>query len=182
MTVGVMKNLVIRTIFVLVTCAVVAGFVASSAPASGHADGEAVPIFGIKIPPGYRDWKLISVAHEEGNLNDLRALLGNDVAIKAYREGKLPFPDGTIIARLAWTYVPSEENNKVFGRSQSFVAGTPTNIQFMVKESKKYATTGGWGFAQFKDGKPADEALLKTCFPCHEPVQARDFVFTRYAP
>jgi hypothetical protein len=66
---------------------------------------------------------LISVAHEEGNLNDLRAILGNDVAINAYREGKLPFPDGTIIARLAWSYVSSEENNKVFGRSQSFVAG-----------------------------------------------------------
>ena len=91
------------------------------------------------------------MAHEEGNLNDLRALLGNDVAIKAYREGKLPFPDGTIIARLAWSYVPSEENNKVFGRSQSFVAGPATNVQFMVKDSKKYAATGGWGFAQFKD-------------------------------
>ena len=64
------------------------------------------------------------MAHEEGNLNNLRAILGNDVAIKAYREGKLPFPDGTIIARLAWSYIPSEENNKVFGRSQSFVAGS----------------------------------------------------------
>ena len=95
------------------------------------------------------------MAHEEGNLNDLRAVLGNDVAIKAYREGKLPFPDGTIIARLAWRHVPSEENNKVFGRPQSFVAGSPTNVQFMVKDSKKYASTGGWGFAQFKDGKPA---------------------------
>jgi len=152
------------------------------AHASGRSDGEADTVFGITIPPGYRDWKLISVAHEEGNLNDLRALLGNDVAIKAYREGKLPFPDGTIIARLAWSYVPSEENNKVFGRSQSFVAGPATNVQFMVKNSKKYAVTGGWGFAQFKDGKPADTALLKTCFPCHEPVKARDFVFTQYAP
>jgi hypothetical protein len=55
---------------------------------------------------GYRDWKLISVAHEEGNLNDLRAILGNNNAIKAYRTGKSPFPDGTIIARLAWDYVP----------------------------------------------------------------------------
>ncbi len=168
--------------FLLVAVATVAGVVVSSAPASGHADEEASPIFGIKIPPGYRDWKLISVAHEEGNLNDLRALLGNDLAIKAYREGKLPFRDGTIIARLAWSYVPSEENNKVFGRAQSFVAGAPTNVQFMVKDSRKYAATGGWGFAQFRDGKPADEALLRTCFPCHEPVKARDFVFTRYAP
>ena len=166
-------------LFAVVALAEVVVYVAH---ASGRSDGEADPVFGITIPPGYRDWKLISVAHEEGNLNDLRALLGNDVAIKAYREGKLPFPDGTIIARLAWSYVPSEENNKVFGRSQSFVAGPATNVQFMVKDSTKYAATGGWGFAQFKDGKPADAALLKTCFPCHEPVKARDFVFTRYAP
>ena len=169
-------------VFVLGGVVAVAGFVVFTAPASGHVDEEAGPIFGIKIPPGYRDWRLISVAHEEGNLNDLRALLGNDVAIKAYREGKLPFPDGTIIARLAWSYVPSEENNKVFGRAQSFVAGPPINVQLMVKDSRKYAATGGWGFAQFKDGKPADEALHKTCFPCHEPVKARDFVFTHYSP
>jgi len=138
---------------------------------------------GVKIPPGYRDWRLISVAHEEGNLNDLRAILGSDVAIKAYREGKLPFPDGTIIARLAWSYIPSEENNKVFGRSQSFVAGPPANgVQFMVKDSTKYASTGGWGFAQFNDGKPADAAVHNTCFSCHQHVKDRDFVFTRYAP
>jgi hypothetical protein len=170
--------------FAYVSFAVVAlaGLVVYMAQASGRSDGEADPVFGITIPAGYRDWKLISVAHEEGNLNDLRALLGNDVAIKAYREGKLPFPDGTMIARLAWSYVPSEENDKVFGRAQSFVPGPATNVQFMVKDSRKYAATGGWGFAQFKDGKPADEALLKTCFPCHEPVKARDFVFTHYAP
>jgi len=171
-----------RIAFLLIALAGVAGGVAFMVSTSGQADGEVAPIFGIKIPPGYRDWKLISVAHEEGNLNDLRALLGNDVAIKAYREEKLPLPDGTMIARLAWSYVPSEENNKVFGRAQSFVPGPATNVQFMVKDSKKYAVTGGWGFAQFKDGKPADEALLKTCFPCHEPVKDRDFVFTHYAP
>jgi hypothetical protein len=168
--------------YFLVAVVALTGVVVCMTQAAGRSDGEADPVFGIKIPPGYRDWKLISVAHEEGNLNDLRALLGNDVAIKAYRERKLPFPDGTIIARLAWNYVPSEENNKVFGRSQSFVAGPATNVQFMVKDSKKYAATGGWGFAQFKDGKPADAALLKTCFPCHEPIKARDFVFTNYAP
>ena len=116
------------------------------------------------------------MAHEAGNLNDLRAVLGNDVAIKAYRDGQLPFPDGTIIARLAWSYDPSEENNTVFGRP-------PKNgVQFMVKDSKKYAATGGWGFAQFNDGTPADEAVHTTCFPCHEPAKARDLVFTRYAP
>jgi hypothetical protein len=171
-----------RIASLLIAAVAAAGVATVMAPARGHADGGAAPIFGITIPPGYRDWRLISVAHEEGNLNDLRAILGNDVAIKAYREGKLPFPDGTNIARLAWSYVPSEENNRVFGRAQSFVAGSATNVQFMVKDSRKYAATGGWGFAQFKDGKPADASLLKTCFPCHVPVKARDFVFTRYAP
>jgi hypothetical protein len=78
---------------------------------------------------------------------------------------------------------PVGENNKVFGRPQSFVAGSPKNgAQFMVKDSRKYAATAGWGFAQFNDGKPVDEAVHKTCIPCHQPVKARDFVFTRYAP
>src|SRR5579862_1485489 len=116
------------------------------------------------MPVGYRDWKLISVAHEEGKLNDLRAILGNDVAIKAYREGKLPLPDGAIIARVAWAYVPLEESSKAFGSPQSYVAGPPTNVQFMVKHSKKYAATDGWGFAQFNDGKPASEEVHKRCF------------------
>ena len=151
--------------------------------ASGHAEDEASPVFGVKIPAGYRDWRLISVAHEEGSLNDLRAILGNDVAITAAREGKLPFPDGTIIARLAWSYDPLEDSSKAFGRLQSFVAGSPKNgVQFMVKDSSKYASTGGWGFAQFNDGKPASEAVHNTCFPCHVPAKDRDFVFTRYAP
>src|SRR5271154_6606030 len=171
-----------RGIYLMAAVVTLTGVIVYMAHAAGDTDREAAPIFGIKIPPGYRDWKLISVAHEEGNNNDLRAVLGNDVAIKAYREDKLPFPDGAIIARLAWSYVPSEENNKAFGRDQSFVAGPPINVQFMVKDSVKYAATGGWGFAQFKEGKPADEALHKTCFPCHEPGKARDFVFTRYSP
>src|ERR1051325_4994152 len=122
-----------RSAFVLAAAVALAG--ACTAPASGQADGEAAPIFGIKIPAGYRDWRLISVAHEEGKLNDLRAILGNDTAVAAYRAGTLPFPAAPIIARLAWRYVPSEENNQAFGRSQSFVAGPPANgVQFMVKE------------------------------------------------
>ena len=150
--------------------------------ARAQADATAAPTFDIiNMPAGYRDWKLISVAHEEGSLNDLRAVLGNDLAIKAYRDGRLPFPDGAIIARLAWKYVPSEENNKVFGHEQSFVAGDATNVQFMVKDSKKYAATGGWGFAQFNDGKPVDAPALSGCFACHVPVIARDFIFTKYA-
>jgi len=156
---------------------------AGGAAATATTSGAAVPVYVTKIPAGYRDWRLISVAHEEGELNDIRAVLGNDKAIKASREGKLPFPDGTIIARVAWDYVASEENNKVFGGAQSFVAGPPKNgVQFMVKDAKRYAATGGWGYGEFDGGKPADEAVVQKCFPCHEAAKDRDFVFTRYSP
>ena len=171
-----------RITLLLVAVVILAGIIAFTAPASLHADDSAAPIFVTKIPPGYRDWSLISVAHEEGNLHSFAAVLGNDVAIKAYREGKLPYPDGTIIAALHYGHVPSAENNKVFGQAQSFVAGAPTNIQFMVKDSTKYAATGGWGFAFFIDGKPAAPASMQSCFPCHNQAKASDLVFTHYAP
>jgi hypothetical protein len=171
-----------RIAFLVVVVATVAGIAAFKAPASAPADDEAAPIYGVTIPPGYRDWNLISVTHEEGDFNQLRAALGNPIAMKAYREGKLPFPDGSIIVALHWKRVPSDEDNKAFGRVQAFVAGSRVNMQIMVKDSKKFAATGGWGFGDFKDGKPSDEAMHKTCFPCHEPFKDRDFVFTRYAP
>ena len=156
--------------------------VASIAPTPGRANGDAAPAYVTQIPSGYRDWKWIAVAHEEGNLHSFAAVLGNDVAIKAYRDGTLPFPDGAIIVALHYGHVPSEQNNKVFGQPQSFIPGAATNIQFMVKDSTKYAATGGWGFAHFADGKPGDAAFMKSCFPCHEKAKATDLVFTRYAP
>ena len=154
----------------------------STAFTAAQTNDKVSPIYGVTIPAGYRQWELVSVAHEAGDYDDLRAMLGNAVAMTTFRNGTLPIPDGTIIARLAWKYVPSAENNKVFGQSQSFIAGPATNVQFMVKDSKKYAATGGWGFAVFTDGKPGDEAVHKTCFSCHEPAKVHDFVFTRYAP
>jgi len=171
-----------RYIFSILAVAAVAALVALIAPAPGRAGADPAPTFVTEIPHGYRDWQWISSAHEAGNLNSLGAVLGNDVAIKAFREGKLPFPDGSILAALHYRNVASDENNKVFGQVQSFVPGAPTNIQFMVKDSTKYAATGGWGFAHFQDGKPGAAAFMKTCFPCHEKTQATDLVFTRYAP
>src|SRR4051812_13394909 len=159
--------------------------VAATAPTSQPADEAADSIAAGKLPNGYRDWRLISVAREEGTLDDIRAVLGNDVAIKTYREGQPSLvPDGTIIARLAWSYDSSAENNKTFGKAQSFVAGHPKNgVQFMVKDSKKYASTNGWKYAQFDDGKPlTDQTMLQSCFVCHQAIKDRDYVFTRYAP
>src|SRR5882762_5574446 len=85
----------------LVGVATLAGVVVFTATTSRHVTAqEAAPIFVIEIPDGYREWRFISVAHEEGNLNSFASILGNDVAFKAYREGTLPFPDGAIIAAL----------------------------------------------------------------------------------
>jgi Cytochrome P460 len=178
-----------RIAYPLVAVGVLAGTVAWLAPASGQADGEAAPVYGVKVPPGFRDWQLISANHLAGSsVKQVRAQLGNDIAMKAFREGKLPFPDGAIIAALHWKEAASEENDKVLAGGfpgaglQSFVAGPAVNVQFMVKDSKKYAATGGWGYGDFTNGKPGNEALHKTCHGCHEPAKDRDFVFTRYAP
>jgi hypothetical protein len=138
---------------------------------------EASPIYGVTIPEGYRQWELIAPAQEAEPLNELRAVLGNAVAMKAYRAGTLPFPDGTVLVKLAWKHVQSPEFEP------ASIPGAATTVQVMVKDSKKYAATGGWGFGRFIGGKPVDEAQHQTCFACHEArVKGHDFVFTRYAP
>jgi hypothetical protein len=178
--------------------AAVTGLLVCVTAAAAQESGAAAPIYLAEIPIGYRDWPMISVASVGTPLHDLRVKLGNESAIKAYRSGTIPFPDGTIIARLAYHQATSETNNVAFRAaaqaqgaspeltakllSESFVAGEPTNVQFMVKDSRRYAATGGWGFGEFTGGKPSGESELKTCFGCHAPAKAHDFVFTRYAP
>lgn len=144
---------------------------------SGAIAKNASPIYGVMIPDGYRQWELIAPALEAEPLNELRAVLGNAVAIEAYRGATLPFPDGTILAKLAWKHVQSPEFEP------ASVPGAATTVQIMVKDSVKYAETGGWGFGRFVGGKPVDEAQHQTCFACHEArVKGHDFVFTRFAP
>ena len=175
-------------VLLLLVVATLSGIVAYMARAAGQPGGESSPIYGVKIPAGYRDWKVIAVDNllVPGKADQVRAQLGNDIAIKAFKEGTLPFPDGSIIAAIHWNRVLSEFNDKVldgpFPGAQSFVVSSRRNVQFMVKDSKKYAGTGGWGFADFTGEKPGDKALHETCFPCHVPVKDRDYVFTRYAP
>jgi hypothetical protein len=136
-----------------------------------------------RLPAGYRNWELVSVAREAGMNNDIRAILGNRIAIEAFRNGTRPFPDGAVIARLAWQYQSSARNDAVFPAPQSFVAGLPTNVQVIVKDSKRFNATGGWGYGQFEDGKPdLNAALAQACFACHAKLdRSEDFVFTAYA-
>ena len=152
------------------------GAAASISFPAGHINEESSPIFGVTIPAGYRQWEMVAVAHEVGQ-DELRGVLGDAQAMRAYREGKLPFPDGAILAKLAWKHVP------LAGVGGAFVTGPATTVQIMLKDSKKYASTGGWGFGRFIDGKPVDEAQHETCFPCHDAdAKGHDRVFTRLAP
>jgi hypothetical protein len=187
-----MRQIVLASIGV----AALAGAVVATAPVSGQSDGEAAPIYGIKYILGYRDWGLISVKRLTGKsltgsgaeLRQLRAELGNDIATKAYRDGTLPFPDGAMIAALHWNEDSSDADDNALALGfpdaglHSAFAGSAVNVQFMVKDSKKYAASGGWGFADFTNGKPGNEALHAACFPCHAPAKEHDYVFTRYAP
>jgi hypothetical protein len=144
---------------------------------AGQAEDESSPIFGVKIPERYRQWELVARSHEAGGFNELRGILGNAISIKAYHEKTLPFPDGAMLAKLAWKREPSSEF------PGAFVPGHSTTVQIMVKNSKKYASTGGWGFGRFIDGKAVDQAQHETCFACHQAnVRDHDFVFTRFAP
>ena len=190
-----------RIVFALISATALAGVCAYVIPTSGQADEDAAPIYGVKVPRGYRDWHLISVKRLSGGKSDnpalvaahmqlmqLRAELANDIAAKAFREATIPFPDGAIIAALHWNEASSDADNKVLAEGfpgaglESTFAGSGVNVQFMVKDSKKYAASGSWGFADFSNGKAGSETLHKTCFPCHVPAKDHDFVYTRYAP
>jgi hypothetical protein len=135
------------------------------------------PIYGVTIPDGYRTWQMIAPAEEAAPLDELRVVLGNPAAIKAIENATLPYPDGTVLVKLAYKRKQSPEFDT------ATVPGQPTTVQIMVKDSRRYASTGGWGFGRFINGQPADLAQHQTCFACHAArVKDRDYVFTRFAP
>lgn len=155
--------------------AMIVGLCWACAPIQASSAGS--PIYGVTIPDGYRDWALVAPAQEAAPLDELRAVVGNRKALKAYRAGARPFPDGTVLVKLAWKHTPSLDF------PPASIPGAATTVQVMVKDSKRYASTGGWGFGRFVDSKPVDKAQHETCFACHAArVKDRDYVFTRYAP
>ena len=179
------------TLIALVCIGMLTGVLVGTVPVSGQADREAAPIYHITIPAGYRDWHLISVKRltgAGGKVRQLRAELANDIATRAFQDGIVPFPNGSIIAALHWNEASSDDDNKVLAEGvpgaglHSPCAGSAATVQFMVKDATRYAASGGWGFADFTNARPGNEELHRTCFPCHQPAQDRDYVFTRYAP
>lgn len=134
---------------------------------------------GIVFIRGFEDWKVLAPSYRPDK-DHIRAILGNDAAVQAMKAGTRPFPDGTILAKVAWT----TRKNPKFP-----VAMEPNEfaqVEFMVKDAKKYSATGGWGFARFlgPDLKPYGQGpgFVQECYGCHVPVMDNDFVFTRLAP
>lgn len=134
---------------------------------------------GIELPEGYKDWRVISVAHRTDN-NTMRVILGNDAAIEAARKNQInPWPDGAILGKLVWKATTDKNWDK------ATVPGEFVHAEFMIKDKAKYASTGGWGYARWKGkeqtpyGKDANFAA--ECVGCHTPVKGQDWVFTRPA-
>lgn len=131
---------------------------------------------GIEMPEGYKNWRLIASSHRSDN-NTMRVILGNEMAIQATRyEQTNPWPDGTILAKLVW----KNRNHKKWPTAT--IPGEFVHVEFMIKDSKKYSSTGGWGFARWKGMKREpygnDASFVQECFDCHKPVKDNDYVFT----
>jgi lipoprotein-anchoring transpeptidase ErfK/SrfK len=133
----------------------------------------------ILMPEGYKDWRLIASSVRSDN-NTMRVILGNDIAINAARGGKTnPWPDGTTFAKLVW-------KNKTHEKwPTATIPGDFVHAEFMIKDSEKYSSTGGWGFARWlgMEQKPYgnDAEFVQECFGCHTPMKDNDYVFTHPA-
>lgn len=132
-------------------------------------EGVAKPVHG-----EYIDWRLLSVSHREDK-KTLRAILGNDTAIAAARKDQTkPWPDGSILAKVVW----KESTHPNW--PQAIIPGEFASAEAMVKDSKKYPGTGGWGFGRWEGNKLVmhEEAKAKECFACHMPMKDNDYVYT----
>jgi hypothetical protein len=129
---------------------------------------------GIAFLPDYKNWKTISSTERFDNYT-IREILGNDVAVKAIADRHInPWPDGTTFAKVAWAM---QLDNSGIAHSGKFV-----QVEFMIKDHKKYASTKGWGFGRWRGlelkpyGTNADFA--NECVECHTPLRRNDYVFT----
>ncbi len=145
--------------------------------------------YTVKVPDGlafsefrgYEDWKDVAVS-QSGDL--IEVILGNPAMISAYRSG-VPgngknFPDGAKMAKIHWNAKQSAE-----APSPTTVPDTLHDIDFMVRDSKRFPKTGGWGYAQFNYNAASDtftpEGSGADCgYTCHTIVARKDYVFTSY--
>ena len=138
---------------------------------------------------GYESWPVIAISENQGLI---AVIVGNQAMIDAYRQGVpdngKPFPNGAKMAKVHWN-----PKTQATYPGQPKVPGTVHDVDFMVKDSKRFADSGGWGWAEFEyDGatntfrpgttadSPPQEHDAKCGFACHTAVQNRDYVFTEY--
>ncbi|MFU8856735.1 MAG: cytochrome P460 family protein [Deferrisomatales bacterium] len=158
-----------RTLTLLAPLAVLAAAVA--------AGDRPTAVTGVALPEGYRDWTAVAPSYRTDR-GHIRMMLANPTMTQAYRAGTLPFPDGSSIAKLVYQAAQTPEWDG------ALVPGKVVIVEIMIKDSRKYAEDGGWGFGRFgPDHRPVGDAeLYRTCFPCHEAnVVDQDYVFTRWA-
>ena len=154
--------------------------------------------YALKVPGGlafsefrgYESWEVVATSHS-ANLKLVAVILANPGMIEAYKAGipgnGKPFPDGAKMAKIHWT----PKMNQYF--PDTTVPGALHDVDFMVKDSKRFADSGGWGWAvfnhdaaagTFSPGTTADSPPqgndAKCGFSCHTTVKARDYVFTEY--
>jgi hypothetical protein len=137
---------------------------------------------------GYEAWQVVSISH---NGDHLAATLGNPAMISAYLAGApgngKPFPDGAKMAKIHWN------TKKMETFPAATVPDTQHDVDFMVKDSGRFADSGGWGYGVFDydaasdtftpgtlAGKPPQGNDAKCGFACHTTVKTRDYVFTDY--
>jgi len=138
---------------------------------------------------GYEDWAVIAISENSGKI---AVIMGNPAMIDAYKQGVpgngKPFPDGAKMAKIHW--VPKKQEAYP---GQPTVPGTQHDVDFMVKDSKRFADSGGWGWGAFEydaasdtfrpantSDSPPQEHDAKCGFACHTVVKNRDYVFTEY--
>ena len=122
----------------------------------------------------YKDWRVLGVSHRTEK-NTLRSIVGNDKAIEAARGGKInPWPDGAVIGKIVWAERPHPN------WPSAIVPGAFSKAEAMIKDSKKFAETGGWGFGHWEGTKLVmnDKEKTATCFACHAPMKDHDYVYT----
>ena len=133
----------------------------------------------LEIPVGFQRWYLVNsmiITKDSPSfsaIDGLHHIYVNDIGLpRLMKGGSTPYPDGTLFV---------DDVRDVSLVDGAFLQGGRKAIPVMLKDSKKYASTGGWGYGHFgQDGTPGGDALLKTCSPCHAKA-ARDSVFTRYS-
>jgi hypothetical protein len=159
------------------TLSIIALLLAAITVIAASSKTEVLPALnGITLPEGYKDWRIISASHRTDN-NTLRIILGNDTAVAAARKGDVkPWPDGSILAKLSWKDSTHEK------WPAATIPGKFVQAEFMIKDAKRFAATGGWGFARWLGleqqpyGKDAN--FVQECFGCHTPVKDNDYVYT----